>query len=168
MDPLDTLRIRPGEPGDFARVQKDWKLSYATSDFARFLSLRSDWRARASQTYWDWQSAIVARLLREAELWVACWAEETSAIVGWCVTEPEREDLDQVPRPGPIVHYVNVLPPYRLHGVAKRLLAPALEHPIATYTHRTLACRHLPIPSGWVFDPRPALVPRRRASEERR
>lgn len=148
-DPFDSLRIRPGEPGDFARVRTDWKLSYARSDFARYLTPRPDWQKRASQLYWDMQGEIVERLLRDAELWIACWAEDTDTIVGWCVTEP-----------GPIVHYVAVKPDYRMHRVATRLLAPVLEHARVTYTHRTFACRGLPIPPGWTYDPRPALAPR--------
>jgi GNAT superfamily N-acetyltransferase len=154
-DPFSSLIIRPGEPGDFARVQSDWKLSFATSDFARFCTPRPDWEKRASELYWSWASEIITRLLRDAELWVASWAEDVSAIVGWCVLEP-RAEL------GPVVHYVNVPPPYRNHGVAKRLLAPALEHATVTYTHRTRICRHLPIPPGWKYDPRLALAPRRK------
>lgn len=156
-DPFDSLRIRPGEPGDTARVSKDWKLSFCRSSFARFTTPRPDWGVRASQLYWDWQKQIIARLLEHADLWIATWAEAPSSIVGWCVMEREGQG---VYAHGPVVHYVNVPPTYRLHGVAKKLLAPALEAPRVTYTHRTVACASLPIPPGWTYDPRPALEPR--------
>jgi hypothetical protein len=154
-DPFDSLRIRPGEPGDLKRVRKDWRLAMATSDFARFLTPRKDWMERASQIYWDWQTDIVDRLLERAELEVACWDESPTSIVGWCVMERGAV---------PVVHFVAVgndnHGAYRLKGVAKRLLAPALEQPRVIYTHRTLVCRYLPIPAGWEFDPRRALLPK--------
>lgn len=149
-DPFDSLRIRPGEPGDLARIRKDWRLSMATSDFARFLTPRPDWKAKASQLFWDWSKEILDRLLAEADVWIACWQEEPSAIVGWCVMEMKP----------PTLHFVSVLPPYRNHHVARKLLAPLLEHRDVTFTHRTHIVRHLPVPPGWIYDPRPALVPR--------
>lgn len=147
-DPFDSLRIRRGEPDDFRRVRKDWRLSYATSELAHFLTPRSDWRKRASELYWGWQTEVVDRLLRDADLWIATWAEDTSTIVGWCVTE------------GGLVHYVYVAEKFRKQGVARRLLAPSLERAKVTYTHRTALCSELPIPPNWTFDPRPALAPR--------
>ena len=152
-DPFESLRIRPGEPGDLARVRKDWLLSYARSDWARYLTPRPDWGVRASQLYWDWQREIIQALLERAELWIATWSEAPSSIVGWCVMESGAV---------PVVHYVDVLPTYRRHHVAKRLVAPALEQPTVIYTHRTTACKQLPIPPGWTFDPRRALGPQER------
>lgn len=149
IDPFESLRIRPGEPGDLARVRKDWLLSYAKSDFARWLTPRPDWGVRASQLYWDWQRDIVEQLLKRAELWIATWAEATSSVAGWAVMENGVT---------PIVHYVDVLPTYRRHGVARRLLAPALECPKVIYTHRTTLCRSLPVPPGWTYDPRAAFA----------
>lgn len=157
-DPFDSMRIRPGEPGDFARVRKDWLLSYCTSQFAHYLTTSEDWWKRASQLYWDWQKEVIERLLRDAELWVACWSEAPTAILGWCVTEPARDG-----RPF-VVHFVAVDPRYRAHHVAQKLLAPAFEQRDVVYTHRTRVCRHLPIPPGWTYDPRPALMPRAKAA----
>ena len=155
-DPFASLRLRRGETGDVGRIKKDWLLTGATSDFAKFLTPRADWMKRASELYWEWQREIVATLLGRGETWVAFWEEAPTSIVGWLVWEPKgRGRYADVP----IVHMVNVLPTYRNHGVAKRLLAPALDAPKVVYTHRTLVCRHLPIPPGWTFDPRPALTP---------
>lgn len=145
-DPLASLIIRPGAPGDLNRVRKDWLLSFALSDFAHFVTPRPDWQRRASELYWSWQRAIVERLLSESELWVASWGEDTSTIVGWTVHD------------GTVVHYVYVSEAYRNQGIAKRLLAPALDRPRITFTHRTAVVRHLPIPPAWIYDPRPALV----------
>lgn len=156
MNPLDTLVIRPGTPDDHARVFKDWLLSHATSDFARWLTARLDWQSRASQLYWAWQRDVIREALARAELWVASWGEDTSTIVGWCVLEHVARGSEL----SHIVHYVYVAHPFRASGVAKRLLAPALEESRVTYTHRTPVCRHLPIPPGWTFDPRPAVTPR--------
>lgn len=153
-DPFESLIIRPGAPGDMARVQKDWGLSFATSDFARYCTPREDYERRASELYWSWQKATMARLLRDAELWVASWSEDTRSVVGWCVLERAT------PQHLPTVHYVYVGHTYRRHGIAKRLLAPALDAPLVVYTHRSVVARHLPIPPGWTYDPRPALVPR--------
>lgn len=145
-DPLASLVIRPGAPGDAARVYKDWLLSFAISDFAHMCTPRADWQRRASQLYFDWQREVIARLLARAELWVASWGEDTSTIAGWCVVERDT------------VHYVYVAEDYRHHGIASRLLAPALDQPRVKYTHRTPLVRHLPVPPGWTYDPRPALV----------
>jgi hypothetical protein len=60
----------------------------------------------------------------------------------------------------PVVHFVAVGAPYRRNGVARRLLAPALERPRVVYTQRTLLAKHLPIPAGWTYDPRRAIAPR--------
>lgn len=152
-DPFDSLRIRLGEPGDLARVRKDWLITYAKSDFARYLTPRPDWGVRASQVYWELQKAIVDELLRRAEVWIATWEEAPTSIAGWAVMELNA------PGGTPVVHFVNVLPVYRRHGVARRLLAPALDAPSVLYTHRMTVCRALPIPPGWKFDPRPALAP---------
>lgn len=151
-DPFASLRIRPGEPGDLARVRKDWLLSYAKSDFARWLTPRPDWGVRASQVYWAWQRSIVEQLLQRAELWIATWTEAPSSVAGWAV-------MESGPGITTIVHYANVLPSFRRHGVLRRLIAPALEQPTVIYTHRTPLCRHLPIPPGWTYDPRAALLP---------
>lgn len=155
-DPLDSLIIRPGNLGDaseVARISKDWKLSFATSNFARFVTPRANWERRASELYWRWQGDIIERLLRESDVWVASWAEDSSTIVGWCVSSSG------------VVHYVYVGERFRRCGIARRLLAPALEHATMLYTHRTPACRALPIPPGWTYDPRPALVgPRKDAA----
>lgn len=150
-DPFESLRIRRGEAGDLARVRKDWTLSYAKSAFARFLTPRPDWGIKASQTYWSWQKDVIEKLLARSDLWIAFWEEAPTSIVGWCVLECAKFSMH--------VHYVDVQPTYRQHGVAKRLLAPALEEPRVIYTHRTLICNHLPIPPNWTFDPRAALVP---------
>jgi len=150
-DPFDSLRIRPGEPGDHARVKKDWRLSAAKSRFAQFLTPRPDWGIKASQLYHTWQGVIMDALLKRAELWIACWAEAPSAVVGWAVLEPGSR----------VVHYVNVLPKYRRHRVAKRLLAPAFEHRDVAFTYHVPLLTKLPIPPGWTYDPRPAFaVPR--------
>lgn len=153
-DPFLSLRIRRGESNDFRRVRSDWTLSYATSEFAHYLTPREDWRRRASQLYWDWQKEIVDRLVHGAELWVACWEEDQSAIVGWCVTEPGAR----------VVHYVYVAEKFRRNGVAGKLLAPALEQERVTFTHRTQLCGALPVPPNWTYDPRPALAPRKEAA----
>lgn len=155
IDPFESLRIRPGEPGDLARVRKDWLLSNAKSDFARYLTPRPNWGLKASQLYWDWQRSIIERLLTRAELWIATWEEAPSSIVGWVVMENGVT---------PVVHFVDVLPQYRHHHVAKRLLAPALEQPNVVYTHRTPVCRSLKIPPGWTYDPRPAVVPQQEST----
>lgn len=146
-DPFDTLIIRPGAPGDIARVRKDWLLSYATSAFARMCSPGDRFPKRASELYFAWQKQVMDRLLGgDADLWVATWTEDTTTIVGWTVTSPC------------LLHYVYVGEDYRHHGVAKRLLAPLLEEPRVTYTHRSTIAKHLPIPPGWTFDKRPAVV----------
>lgn len=158
VDPFESLRIRAGDRGDTRRIEKDWLLSYAKSNFARFLTPNPQWGLKASQVYWDWQRTIVRALLERCETWVATWAEAPSTIAGWCVMERAAGE-----RP-PVVHYVNVLPSYRHHGVAKRLLAPALDAPRVIYTHRMPLCQHLPIPPGWSFDPRLAIEPQERRS----
>ncbi len=148
MNPFDSLRIRPGERGDHARVKKDWRLSASRSRLAAFLTPRPDWGVRASQLYHAWQGAIMDTLLARAELWIACWEEAPSSIVGWAVLEDGAH----------VVHYVNVLPQYRRNGVARRLLAPAYEHREVTYSYHLPNLAKLPIPPGWTYDPRPALA----------
>lgn len=146
--PFDSLRIRPGERSDLARVKKDWRLSAARSRLAAFLTPRPDWGVKASQLYHAWQGAIMDALLERSELWIACWSEAPSSIVGWAVMEPGAR----------VVHYVNVLPQYRRNGVARRLLAPAFEHRDVTFSYHVPALVKLPVPPGWTYDPRPALV----------
>lgn len=165
MNPLDSLIIRPGAPGDVARVYKDWLLSHATSDFAHYCTPRHDWIKRASELFWKWQRSIIDGCLARGELWCASWSEDTSTIAGWCVLERaatvpvDDRDFRGAHYMLPAVHYVYVAPSYRVRGIAKRLLAPMLEEPRVTYTHRSQLAKHLPIPPGWTFDPRPALVP---------
>lgn len=152
-DPFASLVIRRGEHSDHDRVYSDWLLSFAVSDFAHYLTPRPDWQKKASQLYWTWQRSIIARLLEYSDLWVASWGENVSTIVGWIVADKTvDEDL------GAVVHYVYVGEHYRNRGVAKRLLAPTLERARVTFTHRTPLVRHLPVPPGWTYDPRPALV----------
>lgn len=153
--PLDTLILRAGEAADWNRVRTDWQLSYATSVFAEQLSPPSVWtKGKAGPVYWNWQTAIVSRLLKRATLMVACWAEDIRTIVGWSVTEAPN-----------VLHYVFVsrgpridstLEPYRRLGIARRLIAHVAERADVVYTHRSRFCARLPIPSTWTFDPRPA------------
>lgn len=155
-DPLATLIVRAGQPGDWNRVRKDWIGSMSSSDLAHLLTRRDQWEQReASDVYYAWQRAVVERLLARAELVVASWAEDIRSIVGWAVFERPR-----------ILHYVHVggrrlpdsdRPAYRRLGIARRLLEPFEGRSDVIYTHRSTTCRHLPIPPSWLYDPRPAL-----------
>jgi GNAT superfamily N-acetyltransferase len=154
--PFDSLRIRPGEPGDHARVSKDWRLSAAKSRFAQFCTPRPSWGLKASQLYHRWQGDIMRQLLERAELWIACWAEAPSSVVGWAVIEPGAR----------VVHYVDVLPKFRRNGVAKKLLAPCFEHRDVSFTYHVPSLEKLPVPPGWTYDPRPALLVPRPSTEK--
>lgn len=119
-------------------------MSYASSNFARWLSAGT-W-PRASETYWAWCKATVRRLLESADVWVVSWPEDKSTIVAWCVSSPG------------CIHYVYTLASYRRQGVASKLLAPFVGQP-ATLTHQTRAGHHLVSKLGadvWLFDPRHA------------
>lgn len=124
-------------------VRKSWLRCFASSDVARAIG----------GGYWDKRSGyadVVNRLVRDANIRVACSVTHHRTIVGWACVESG------------VVHFVYVADMFRRQGVARKLLENVGD--AVTYTHATDMCRRLPIPDGWKFNFCRAVVPTKDAA----
>lgn len=148
--------IRSFAPGDVPLIGDTWRSSYASSDWARFVSSPNEWRAVKGQSgrkqsyapvYWNGQRARVDRLLASNVVLVD--EADDGLIDGWICGWPRTT-----------LHYVYVRQGRRGRGVARALLA-ALElrpgSPVR-YSHRAAGIRGNP--HRWTFDKYLADAPR--------
>lgn len=134
---------RPATTDELRFVRSSWVQSYATSDFAMWLSppeLRV--QRKASHEYWETQKRIIESLLARAETLVI---DDGGLIAAWACLESQRG----------IVHYVytRLQTQHRKQGLARLLLGKLRERTDVQYTHRSRDLESKRLPRGWRFAP---------------
>lgn len=156
--------VRPYSPEtDEAFLYCTWLKSYASSSWAHAMTPEETWRRQgAVALYYERHREVIRRILSRPTVRVdmATWNDDQDVIVGWICHEPALDILHYV--------YVRETGEWRRRGIARLLLNclmfdglevphnPKLE--CVTYTHRSRACVHLPIPTHWTFDPYLAMM----------
>ena len=137
--------LRAGEPTDHAFCIRSWLGSYTHSAMAREI------RSYGLDYFALWQG-IVERLVRGADLRIACLKDSPEVIVGFACAS-----LAQGKAP-PVVHYAYVREQWQGHDIDRTLLAPELGKAVVHYTHEPLGNIRdgkgwRRAPSGWRYRP---------------
>lgn len=130
------LNLRPMAPTDEHYVLSSWLRSYAETHEARCF-FGGDLRAIFFQLY----EPLVKAMLTRGTVTVACLPENEDVVLGWLCTEGET------------LHYVQVKPKFRGHGVAGKLLS-GMEPLRIDYSHITKPAKvRLRFPTNWRYAP---------------
>lgn len=126
----DPVRLRTRAPGDDAFIYSSWLKSYRQSPAAKEFS---------NDVYYSGQSRLIARLMKEATILLACSQDDEDQVYGYICFGPG------------LLHYLYVKHAYRGYGIARLLTERVTTGPLE-YTHLVPAfCAKLP--EGSRFNP---------------
>jgi len=155
--------IRPAEKDDLDFIRSGWRRSYASSDWALFVTPKNDIHTvacnscgqrtlrstqsrggkvqhHAGDLYWDGHRAVIEQLLSTSNTSVS--QGDDGMLDGFIC---RRDDL-------PVLHYVYVRQSAREKGVARELVADLWEKP-TRFTHLSRSIVGRKLPAHWKFDP---------------